>query len=244
MLGNVDEFKPGFRIVEPEKNWALIAYAIGLCEKYQLQPGKIISRVHQPRAPHPSGTVREWEITFDELQSYRRKIEHALNYPDDSLHTGDHCAKCPSMMTCPASRAASFNAIDVSTIAHAETIGDEIVAAELQIVQDAEKRIKIRKKQLEDLATYRIKQGSVIEGFSVEQSYGNLAWNNGLQPEFISAMTGVDCTRVDAITPTQAIAKGANETVVKSLASRAETGFKLNRISANKRAEKLFGKVK
>ena len=239
---DVDDFKHGFRIVEPKNNWGMIAYLIGICNLYDLHPSSYCVRVHQPRVAHPDGTIREWIMSPEEFENRKKYLFNRLRQPKDTITTGAHCHKCPSMMICPAFRAASYNAIDISMIAHAENIADDMIAMELAVIDDAEKRIKSRKKQLEDLAAYRIKNGSVIEGYAIETSFGNLTWNEGLQPEFLSMMTGINCVRQDSITPTQAINAGANEQVVKSLSSRVETGFKLNRISAHKRAEKLFGK--
>lgn len=240
----INDFKHGFRIVEPRDNWTMIAYAIGVSHKLVQAPHDVHFRVHQPRVPHPDGPVRSWRISYDELLNRYRYLSNRLANPDDELHSGAHCDKCPNQTICPAFRAALYNSIDVSDTAHAETISDAMIAAELSIVSDAEKRIKSRKKQLEDLAIYRMRQGAVIEGFSMVRSYGNSAWKDGFTPEFLSTVLGVNCSKTDAITPSQAIAAGAPEPVVKQLSERKESGLKLTRVNAEKLAARLFGKGK
>lgn len=240
----VRDFKFGYRIVEPRDNWTLIAYAIGLCINNGFTPDHIVLAIHQPRVPHPEGTVREWRMSYAELQNRYEVLSYRLKNPDIILHTGPHCEKCKNATVCPALRTATFNAVDVSMTAHAEEIADQQIAQELAILDAAEKRLKSRKKQLEDLAVYRMRKGSIIDGYAMERQLSNRAWNEGLTPEFLSAVLGMTIARTEAITPTQAIAAGANEQAVNSLSDRKETGLKLSRISANKMAEKLFGKVK
>lgn len=240
----IDDFKFGFRIVEPKENWTFIAYAIGLCVNNNWTPQGIVISVHQPRVPHPEGTVREWRLSYAELMNRYEHLQRVMLNPDANLHTGPHCDRCPSATICPALRTAVFNAIDVSMTAHSESITDDRIAAELALMQDAEKRLKSRKKQIEDLAVYRMRQGAVIDGYAMERSYSNRAWHDGMTPEFLTMVLGVDCTRMDAISPAQAIAAGANEHAVNRLSERKETGLKLSRISATKLAEKLFGKAK
>lgn len=242
MTLTVADFKHGFRIVEPVGNWTLIAYAIGLSIMSGSWPKRVVLEIHQPRVAHPDGPVRRWEITGDYLKSLHDHLVARLAQPDNQVRTGDHCARCPSQTICPAMRSASYNAVDVSMTAHAENITDDLIAQELTVVQDAAKRLKARQKQLEDLAAYRLKNGAIIEGYGLERSYSNMTWKEGLEPDFLSTMLGVECARISAITPTQAVSAGANETVVKQLSDRIETGLKLSRISAQKAAEKMFGK--
>jgi len=58
----------------------------------------------------------------------------------------------------------------------------------------------------------------------------------------IKALTGVDVISGKMITPNEAIKKHANETAVKSLTYRPQTGMKLKRIDANKKAQRIFKK--
>lgn len=236
----INDFKYGFRIVDPDENWTMLAYAIGLCLRNQWVPERIVLTICQPRVPHPDGQFRSWELSYPQLVERYHQITHAVANPDGTLRTGSHCDKCPNALTCPALRTAVFNAVDVSVTAHSETISDEQVSRELTILQDAEKRIKSRKKQLEDLAIYRLRQGASVPGYGMQRSLSNRAWRDGLEPAFLSIMLGVPCVRSDAISPAQAVAAGADENAVNMLSERKETGLKLTRISP----EKMFGKVK
>lgn len=241
----IDDFKHGFRIVEPQDNWTMIAYALALENELTaagIYVSNIVLRIHQPRVPHPAGTVREWRLTADELRNFYEYLDHTLRNLSNTLNTGPQCDKCPNVTICPAVRTASFNAVDVSLTAHSENMQDDTIGKELEILTDAEKRIKARKKQLEDLAIYRMKQGAIIPNYALERSFGNNVFKDDFAPEFLSAMLGVDVTKKDVITPAQAVKAGASEQLVKTFSTRKETGLKLTRANANDRATRMFGR--
>lgn len=241
----IDDFKHGFRIVEPDNNWTMIAYALALRDAFTrigIRVVYAVLRIHQPRVPHPAGTVREWRLTADELQNRYQYLDHSLRNLSNTLKTGPQCDKCPNVTICPAVRTASFNAVDVSLTAHSENMQDDTIGQELEILEAAEKRIKARKKQLEDLAIYRMKQGAIIPNYALERSFGNNVFKDDFAPEFLSAMLGIDVTKRDVITPAQAVKAGASETLVKSFSTRKETGLKLTRANANDRATRMFGR--
>lgn len=239
---NIRDYKHGFRIVEPENNWTLIAYALSICNDYNILPMQAVLTIHQPRISHPRGPVRSYRLTQAELLNRYNHINNVLSNPSDLLQTGPQCDKCPNVTVCPALHRAAFNAVDVSMTAHAEDMPDSQIGRELDILTDAEKRLKTRKKQLEDLAAWRLKKGAIIENYALETAYGNSAFNDGFTPEFLSAMLGVNCVKQESITPTQAIKAGAPKLLVEKFSGRKETGLKLTRVSAHDRAVRMFGK--
>lgn len=238
----INDFKHGFRIVEPKENWTMIAYAAAVALESNYFPNTIILRVHQPRVPHPLGSPREWRMTKDELWNRYHFMNQRLTNLDSTLNSGPHCDGCANALNCPALRTAVFNSVDISTEAHAENLSDQQIAAELEILSEAEKRLKARKKQLDDLAIYRLKQGAVIDGYSLDRSLSNRAWKSGFQPQFLSAILRVPVAREEAITPSQAIEAGADKALVERLSERKETGMKLTRVSADTKAARMFGR--
>lgn len=237
----IDDFKHGFRIVEPKNNWTMICYAAAISQKNGWpHVQEIVFRVHQPRVPHPSGTVREWRITRSELLAFYQYLDNVLSNLSETLNSGSHCEGCPSVTVCPAVRTATFNAVDISLEAHAENLPDDVIGRELDILTAAEKRIKTRMKQLQDLAIYRLRKGAIIPGYAMETSLGNMTFKEEFSGEFLSSMLGVNVVKNDTITPTQAINAGANESLVKQFSTRKETGFRLTKVDANNKASKMF----
>ncbi|NUM72790.1 DUF2800 domain-containing protein [candidate division KSB1 bacterium] len=242
----IDDFKHGFRVVEAAGNWVLLVYAISvarsIAQQIGVMPHHIVLSIHQPRVPHPLGTVRSIRLTGNELQQYAEYLDSRLTALDSMLHTGPHCHRCANATICPALRTAGFNAVDVSQTAHAESITDDAISKELDILDNAEKLLKARKKQLEDLAIHRLKQGAIIENYSMDRNYSNADWIEGFSSELISALVGVDITKPARITPTQAITAGGNKTIINQFSARKETGLKLTRVTADAKAKRMFGK--
>lgn len=239
----VSDFKYGWRIVEPSVNWTLISHAVGWSLHNQgKQVDYIVFRIYQPRPYHPQGSKREWRITKDELINYYKEIDRRLSSPDHLLHTGSHCYKCPSLGVCPAAQIATMNAIEVSENAFTSDIDDVSLSYVMDWIKRSMQVLSQAEQAYEDIAKARLKRGCIIPNYSLDISLGNTAWNEGVTPELIKTMTGVDVVKETMITPNQAKSKGVPESFLKILTSRENKGMKLLRIDSSKKAEKLFGK--
>ncbi len=238
---HIDDFKYGWRIVEPDMNWTLIAHAIGyFIQNPQHTIAQIKFTVIQPRPGHPLGSVRSWQIDYGEFVKLWQKVYDTLSNLSEDLNTGSHCAKCPSLFNCPAARMASMNSIEASTVAHDDEIDNALLSFELDTLYRAKSALISRLEALEELAINRSMKGEVVENYAIERGLGNTTWAKGITPEMIEALTGVDVVSGKMITPNQAIKKHANETAVKALTYRPQTGMKLKRIDANKKAQRIF----
>jgi len=240
----IDDFKHGFRVVEPERNFTLLTYAAAVVRELSVRPAFVVMRIHQPRVPHPVGTVREWRLTWDEFVSWQNWLSHSLSNLSDTLNSGAHCYGCANVTTCPAMRTTAFNALDVSLTAHSENMPDDVIGPEIDLLTEAEKRIKTRKKQLEDLAAYRLRQGAIIKNYALERAQSNRAWIEGFTPDFLSSILGVDCKVKESITPKQAENAGADKAIVGKFTVRKETGLKLTRVNADEIGKRLFNSHK
>ena len=244
----VDDFKFGWRIVEPEMNWTLIAHAIGHCAARGLQPVTIDLRIHQPRPYHPEGKIRSWSISYNDLLQLHKRIDDALSNPSKELRTGSHCAKCHALPTCPAARIASMNAIDATEYAFSDTLPNEALSSELDTLRRAGEVVKLRLEALEELATHRIKNGESLPDYALEMRYGDTRFKTGITAQTLQILTGIDCVKPAMITPAEtkrrakAAGNNAAMTVIDSLTERPMTGTKLVRIGADKRARKLLKK--
>jgi len=239
----IDDFKYGHRLVSPVNNWTLIAHAIGYCLFNQITPQTIRLRIHQPRPYHPDGKLREWTIDYLTLRELYQQIDATLTNPRDALVTGiDWCAKCRALATCPAAHTASMNAVDASTLTFNEDIPDAAMTYELDTLRSAQAMLSARLTALEELATYRIKNGAVIDGYGVETQQANTRWKTGITAQALTLASGIDCVKPGFITPAEFKRRGGSDAVYKALTERPITGVKLVRASADERAKRLLGR--
>lgn len=241
----INDFKYGYTIVEPEKNWTLISHAIGYCVTNNVRPARIVFTIHQPRAPHREGRERQWEISFDELWNhYYMAIWGILGNLSDELQTGPHCHRCPSFLSCPARQDAELSAIEVAHMAYNASIDDFDLSDRLQLIERADALLKQAKKAYEEEAIHRISKGKVIRLYAMDDDLGNRIFQKHVTPELVQAFTGrADLVKpAELISPRQMEQAGVNEDIVKALTYRPMKGKKLVKINPNKKGEKLFGK--
>jgi hypothetical protein len=238
----IDDFKYGWRIVEPFMHWTLIAHAIGFCIINQAMPTAITFRIHQPRPHHRDGKIREWQISYGELMELQAQLIVALSAPSDQLNTGPQCDTCPALATCPAARAASYNAIDLADTVFNETVPNDELTFHIDQLRRAQSLLEARLKASEELAIHRLRNGQILDNYSVESTLTNRQWKDGIDVAMLQALTGKNCAaKPKAITPAQLEKQGVAKEIVNSLSERIPTGFKLVRVSAAAKAKKIFG---
>lgn len=237
----IDDFKYGWRIVEPRENWTLLSHAIGWCVRNNTPPDRIVLRIHQPRPHHPDGPLREWSCNYEQLMGYYGRIADHLSRGGDWLQTGPACAKCPARFDCRTLDAAVYNAIDVMGVPFDDTLPKSVITEQYTLFERAEQMIKIGKEAREELISHRIKHGEVFEGYSLERRYGQRRWKTGLTGKALSLASGVDLVKDAAVTPAEAIRRGVPKEAVEALVDRPMLDPKLKRIDADAKARAVFG---
>jgi hypothetical protein len=236
----IRDLKYGWSLVEAENNWQLVAYAI---LQGGLTPGveRIEMSIYQPRPWHPDGSLRTWTITGEKLREYAGRITSRLATLDDSLETGAHCKYCSALSRCPAAREMQFNAIDVAMNAgHTDPEDGVSLASQLDIIEQAQARLKLRFDSLTDAALARIKTGAAVPGYAAVPAYGNKSWKEGVTVDMVAAFTGrQDLSLPQLITPAQAKKRGVPDIMLDTLASTPQRGIKLARQDA-KAASRAF----
>lgn len=238
---HVDDFKYGWRIVEPEENWTLIWHAVGWIMQKQSAVPNIVFTIHQPRPHHHDGKRREWRMGIRELYGLQESLFRALENPSDMLNTGEHCGKCPSLETCPAAQKAAMNAVDISELAFNDEMNNAQLSHELDTLNRASKAIENRLKACEELAKHRIKQGAIVENYTLQESLSNRNWKPGTTPELLQTLTGIDVAERKLPTPKQAEVKGISPEIVAAFCERKSTGTRLTRANADTTAKRIFG---
>lgn len=238
----IDDFKYGWRIVSPVRNWTLISHAIGWIIRNQQRPDRITLRIHQPRPYHADGPLREWSCSFEELMGYYAQIEHRLTNPTDELVTSlDHCAKCHALATCPAARSASMNALDVMDRVFVDDLPKPVLLREMELMRQAVGLIEARKDAIEELVTHRIKQGEVFDGYVLERRHGQRRWKPGLTGAALSMAAGVDLSKNGIVTPAEAERRGVSKEAIAALTDRPLLDPKLKAVDIDARARAIFG---
>ncbi len=171
----VDDYKYGWREVEVEDNWQLIAGAIGAIRAASTVPEIIITGVYQPRPFHRKGPYRRQVFTLDKLRIKHDELLERLTHPTDELVTGDQCVQCPVARgaSCPAWRAATYNAVDVAMRGVSEDPDAETLSRELMMFRRADEVMKQAKQYVEDVVRARLEAGHPIPRFMLERAYGH-----------------------------------------------------------------------
>jgi hypothetical protein len=238
----IDDFKYGWRLVEAEMNWTLIAYAIAHLSTHVIGPETLFHfTIHQPRPYHMNGPVRMWTITAAHMHDLTLTLRARLTMFSDTLQTGPNCYKCPALGNCPSARHAGLNAIDVAEQMFDEHLPSDTLSAELDEIERAQRALKMRGEAIEELLYHRATNGESVKGRHLMPNVGPLEWHEYVTADMLRMLTNKPVSREKLITPTQA-KKLLPESVIDKLADRPKKGMKLVRIDAQKLAQRMFGK--
>lgn len=103
----VIDFKYGKGIVvEPDWNDQTMYYGLGTLNAVgdDAAVSKIISVIVQPRAVHPAGPIRRWEVSPAQIRTFEdqlRSAARAAESPGAALIPGSHCRFCAAASICP-----------------------------------------------------------------------------------------------------------------------------------------------
>ena len=242
----IDDLKYGYGIVEAKDNWQLICYAIGEVIRRGKSFERIVLRIHQPRPHHEDGPLRAWTISYEQLLSYKEQIEKRLdgilNSSDIKLNTSSSCKYCPAAAeACPAFSRIFYDALEITYDFVQDSITEKELSKQMLQAERAAEVIKIKISSLTDLAIYRIKQGKIIKGYSVKESYSNRAWKGGVGAKTIEIMTGKKVTTQVMLSPAKVEKLGVDKKLVASLTERRFAGMKLNKKDSTEIGNAIFG---
>jgi hypothetical protein len=240
----VDDYKYGWSLVEAEENWQLLAYAIGEVILRGKTFEQIVMRIHQPRPHHEDGDTREWRISYKELLDYKELIDvrmDQISNGEDGLSTSSNCKYCPAAVACPAFNKSFFRSVEVVHDFVQDTIDDNELSFQLDLIDRVGEIFKIKKSSIESLAVSRIANGKLINNWTCSQSYGNRKWKKNVTPDMIKALTGKDIIEKKVLSPAKAEKMGVDSKLVDSITERYNKGQTLKRCNTSKLGEKIFG---
>jgi hypothetical protein len=232
---HVVDLKYGFRLVEPQWNDQGIGYAGAVIRSNpDLTVARVMISIYQPRAAHPLGPFRTWDVSVSDLFRRVKQIEIAARNAraaDPFLTSGAHCDYCEAAHTCPAVanfNYAAFDALGGGIVSQQRQLTGPETANELAFLERAEAQLKARKRMIEAEATARIERGEVVPGYMIGQSTGQRRWKHDLAT--IKALTGKDPRSDKMVTPAEMVRRGVPEPIVNALTEKPVTGKKLQRI--------------
>lgn len=245
----VDDYKYGYGLIEVERKWQLIAYAIGEVIRRGKAFEKITMRIIQPRPHHDDGPVRAWTITYEELLDLKEEIEaRCLKIVEgfSEAATSKECKWCVGTAEqCAAFNHAFYNAID---FVHKDFVRDSLteqdISSQLDLIKRAADVIKIRSEGLTELARVRCREGKVIPNYVLKDKYGHNVWKDGMTAEFIKQFSGFDIMEKVPMSPAQAAKElKMPEMLITSMTKRPFRGVTLVKKDAAKDAEKTFAEI-
>lgn len=241
----IEDLKYGFGIVEVKENWQLLGYAIGEVIRRNRSFDKISLKIHQPRPHHEDGATREWILTYPALLGYKERIENRMQEIVNGLRTlvtSEHCKYCPAAgEACTAFNRLFYSSLEVSTEFVQDSLTEQEISTQLDQVKRALEVIKIKQDSLVELGVSRIKRNLVIPGYTQVPQYTNRVWNNGITPDSLMTMTGLDLMEKSFMSPAKAEKAGVSKELVNQLAGKRLTRMKLEKKDTTEIGNKIFG---
>lgn len=242
---DIGDLKYGWSIVEPDENWTLLSHVFGfMIQNPQCPVDTATLTIYQPRPHHHKGRVRSWTADKNKINDLFFRMRNNLLTLNDTLNTGAHCYKCPALAVCPAARNAQMNAVEASERVFVDNIDNDNLSFQLDHIARAIGILSERQKAYEEMALHRLKEGQIIQNYSVQTGLGNRKFKEFVTPEIVQALTGKDLTKKQLISPAQMEKSGVNKDVVAPLTERPDTAPKLVRVDADTMARKHLNKPK
>ena len=181
---HVIDYKHGKGIaVDAENNKQLLYYGLGAAMDGEYQTVKLT--IVQPRADHPMGPIRTWEIDIDELSKFEKELKEAVkatradNPPYKTSEKG--CRFCLAKATCPEMKRVTlstakteFDDVSLAVPPKPDTLTDE----ELVKVLKASRMMEDWLKEVGAYAQAKLESGEKVEGFKLVKKRANRKWRD------------------------------------------------------------------
>ena len=237
---HVFDLKYGRGGVEVFANSQLLIYASGIIANI-LHPDvgnderlKVNLTIVQPRSYHELGPVRTWKTKAVDMITRINIIEFAANLAmgdEPDCKAGRHCKYCSGKYVCSSLQNTVYEAIDVITDVSPDVMDEESLAAELTLLKYASDLIKYRLIAIEEQAKSVINNGSSLKGWMVAPTFGRKKWEDKEQAKLMGEMMGVNLSKNELVTPTQAKAlfkkAKVDSSVIDTYSTTPKNGVKL-----------------
>lgn len=239
----VSDYKFGHKYVPPERNWQLIAYAIGTMPAY-LPTMRVVLQIVQPRSYHRDGPVRTWEIDGNQLRDYASELSaacYAALGPDAACVAGRHCYECPARTVCEAALHDEQDALHLSGTSIPLDASLAAKALRLRQVRRAADHLKQMESGLAEDLSAAVRRGESVAGWTLQAAAGREVWtHDAAEVAVLGACMGVALGKQAVITPNQARKAGLPEDIVAAYSERRAGSVSLVEVDAGRLAS-VFG---
>lgn len=224
---HVVDYKFGHRYVSEFENWQLIAYAWGVTQ--EVYPSfddatDVSLTIVQPRCFDRRGPVRTWCLTVGELGRYAARAAGQLYAISAGTlrdcTTGSHCYMCPARRGCQALQQAGYLACDIVGQPEPLDLPPDALGVELAYLQRSAELLKQRIAGLEEQATATLQSGTPVPGWHIKSKPGRERWKAGADVAALGQLYGVELTKTEPITPTQARKKLPDASLLDPMTER------------------------
>lgn len=245
------DYKYGHGYVEVHENPQLIEYLAGTIETdlggwpEDDDEWTFEATIVQPREYGREGPIRRWCGRLTDLRAHFNywsdREARAADHMAPTIAGPEQCKNCRAIMTCQANqRAVSHLADYVGSNVPFDPPAD-LVGRELTWLTHIREMLEARIDGARAQAEAYIRNGKQVPGWSLQQGQSRLKWYKPAE-EVIAALhliAGKDVSKVDIVTPTQAIKLGIDEAVIMQYAHRPPAERKL---APTTNLEKVFKK--
>lgn len=246
----VVDYKFGHGWVEVFENWQLINYAAlvaaDLCIDGAEQMRVMVSLVViQPRAYHPDGPIRTWQVQLAHLRRYWNNLtasaEESVAGGDGQLRVSPECKYCTARHACPELMARGLAEIDRSRAAVPFDLTPQALGIELHDLRRAIAALEARETGLAAQAEALLRLGKPVPFWSLASKPGRAAWTvPDAEVLALGEMVGTQLSKpLTPITPTQAKAAGLPAELVDAYSARPRSAAELSP-ATDDTARKIF----
>lgn len=233
------DYKYGHGYVEAHENPQGIEYLAGVIETdlggwpEDDQEWTFEFTIVQPREYGRLGPIRRWCGKLTDLRAHFNywsdREARAMDQHAPTIAGPVQCKNCSAITTCDA------NQRYVSQLA--DYVGGNtpfdpppaVVGAELTMLKRIDQMLSARIAGLEAVAAAQIGTGKAVPGWEFQRGQSRLKWKFDPKRTIqeLQVITGLDVSKPDCITPTQAIKLGIDEAVISQYSERPPGALKL-----------------
>jgi hypothetical protein len=169
--------------VEVQNNKQLMYYGLGaLADNPDIDDVELV--IVQPRAFHPHGVVRRWQVTRAQLTKFAQELQQKVKETEQKnapLKSGEWCRFCPAMAQCPALHAQSMELAKADFTKTTAPVLPEVKALTADQMANILQKADILEDWLHDIKAYAyelLTRGVAVPGFKLVRKKANRKWEN------------------------------------------------------------------
>ena len=178
---HVIDYKHGAGVaVDAISNDQGLIYMLGAVVSFGEKPERITFTIVQPRAHHDDGTIRSWELSWENLVFNKKSLFEdatATLDPDAPLNAGDWCRFCKAKPVCPAQREL-VESLAVEAFSAEPTFPEVggLSLADLAEVLAKAPAVTDWIKSVQSYALNMLQRGEDVPGFKLVEKRANRRW--------------------------------------------------------------------